>query len=60
MLRELILRLLFVKTWLTRRDINFKGWCVIHSFKGSYIEMGGVLHYVAASAAICWDYISVA
>lgn len=41
MLRGLFLRLTFVKIWLKRRDLNFKGWCVIYSFKGSCIELGG-------------------
>ena len=41
MLRGLLLRLLFIKTWLTRRDVNFKGWCVVHAFPGCKIAIGG-------------------
>lgn len=41
MIRGLLLRLLFIKTWLTNRNVIFKGWCIIHSFKGSYIKIGG-------------------
>ena len=40
MIRGLILKLLFIKTWLTRRDVHFKGWCVIHAFKGCNIKIG--------------------
>lgn len=40
MLRGLLLRLLFIKTWITRKNIIFKGWCVIHSFKGCKISIG--------------------
>lgn len=42
MLRGLMLRLLFVKTYITyRKQVNFRGWCVIHSFPGSYIKING-------------------
>lgn len=40
MIRNIILRILFLKTWLTRRDITFKGWSVIYAFKGSSINIG--------------------
>lgn len=40
MIRGILLRLLFLKIWLTRRDITFKGWSVIYSFRGSYVKIG--------------------
>ena len=40
MIRGLILKLLFIKLWLTRSDVHFKGWCVIHAFKGCTIKIG--------------------
>lgn len=41
MLRGLFLRILFIKTWLTRRNVHFKGWCVVHAFPGRSIAIGG-------------------
>ena len=40
MIRGLLLRLLFIKTWLTKRNLIFKGWCVIHAFPESSIKIG--------------------
>lgn len=40
MFRGFILRLLFIKAWLRLRKVNFKGWAVIHAFKGSSIKIG--------------------
>lgn len=40
MIRDFLLRLLFLKTWFVYRNINFKGWAVIHAFKGSAIKIG--------------------
>ncbi len=40
MFRGLLLRLLFVKSWMKLRKVNFKGWAVIHAFKGSSISIG--------------------
>ena len=41
MLRGLLLRLLYVKARLTYRNINYRGWCVIHAFPGCSVEIGG-------------------
>lgn len=41
MIRGLILRILFLKTLFTKRNVKFKGWCVIYSFPGGYIKIGG-------------------
>ena len=40
MIRGILLKLLFVKTWLTMRKVQFKGWAVIHAFRGSSIKIG--------------------
>lgn len=40
MFRCLLLRILFLKYRLKNRKIIFKGWAVIHSFKGSAIHIG--------------------
>lgn len=41
MLRGLILRMLYLKARIQYRNINYRGWCVIHSFPGSSIRLGG-------------------
>ena len=40
MFRSLYLRLVFLKIWLERRDLIYRGWSVIYSFKGSTIKIG--------------------
>ena len=41
MIRSLLLRLIFLKYRLTKRNVIFRGWCVIYSFPGSKINIGG-------------------
>lgn len=40
MLRAFLLRLLYIKNRLLYRNVEFKGWCVIHAFPGSCIRLG--------------------
>lgn len=40
MIRGLILKLLFIKIWVIMRKVHFKGWSVIHAFKGCSIKIG--------------------
>lgn len=40
MFRGLILRLLYIKARLKYRNINYRGWCVIHAYPGSSIQLG--------------------
>lgn len=40
-MRNIFLRLLFFKYWLTHRNIIYKGWSIIHSFPDSQISIGG-------------------
>lgn len=41
MVRSILLRLSFIKALLLYRKVNFKGWCVVFSFPGSSIRIGG-------------------
>lgn len=41
MLRSIIFHILYWKNKLTKRNIKFKGYCVIFSFPDSNIEIGG-------------------
>ena len=41
MLRSIIFHLLYWKNKLTKRNIKFKGYCVIFPFPGSSIKLGG-------------------
>lgn len=59
MLRGLILRMLYLKARIQYRNINYRGWCVIHSFPGSSIRLGGGFLCSLALVVICLDYISV-
>lgn len=40
MFRSIFLRLYFIYIWLKRRDLNFRGWSVIYSFRNSRIIIG--------------------
>lgn len=40
MLRGLLLRLLYIKAWVKYRKVRFNGWCVLHQFPGSSIQIG--------------------
>lgn len=40
MFRSIAIRLLFLKYRLSHRKLTYKGWSVIHSFKGSTIKIG--------------------
>lgn len=41
MIRGIIIRLLFIKVWLKyRKNVIFRGWCVIHAFPGCSITFG--------------------
>lgn len=40
MIRGLLLRILFIKTWLLQRNVVFKGWCVLYAFPHSSIKIG--------------------
>ena len=39
-MRGLLLRILFLWTWIKMRGVTFKGWCVIYAFRGSCINIG--------------------
>ncbi len=43
MLRSIIFHLLYWKNKVMMRKVKFKGYCVIFSFPGSKIKMGGVV-----------------
>ncbi len=41
MIRSIIFHLLYWKNKFSKRNIKFKGYCVIFSFPGSHIQLGG-------------------